>query len=82
MHAIRQTMRIPPILHKPFCYRAGFHQENLKNHSIIGMSQLSQFWHMLATLTGKHLKNANESIKGDILVAFREGCGHQLDLRL
>jgi hypothetical protein len=46
------------------------------------MSQLSQFWHMLATLTGKHPKNANESITGDILVAFREGCGHQLDLRL
>jgi hypothetical protein len=37
---------------------------------------------MLATLHGKHLKNVDESITGDILVAFHEGCGHRRDLRL
>jgi hypothetical protein len=46
------------------------------------MSQLSQFWHMLATLPSKHLKKANVNVTGDILVAFREGHGHRIDLRL
>jgi hypothetical protein len=41
MHAVRQSMHIPLILHKPFCYTTGFHQEILKNRSIVGMSQFS-----------------------------------------
>jgi hypothetical protein len=40
-HAVWQVMRIPPILHKPFHYTAGFHQEIVKNRSIEGMSKLS-----------------------------------------
>jgi hypothetical protein len=74
-------MRIPPILHKPFCYTAGFHQEILMNQSIVGISQLSQLRHMFATLFYKHMKNANESITSDILIAFPQGCGHRLYLR-
>jgi hypothetical protein len=37
---------------------------------------------MLAPFPHKHLKNANESIAGNILIAFHEGGGHRLDLLL
>jgi hypothetical protein len=82
MHAIRQAMRIPPILYKPFHYTACFQWENLKNQSIVGMSKFSQLWHMLTTSPREHLKNDNESVTSDILVALCEGCGHRLDLHL
>jgi hypothetical protein len=45
-------------------------------------NELSLLRHMLKTSPDEHLKNANESITSDILVALHEGCGHRLDLHL
>jgi hypothetical protein len=46
------------------------------------MSKVSQLRHMLTTSPNEHLKNANESVTSDILVALRKGCGHRLYLCL
>jgi hypothetical protein len=64
-----------------FFYTVDLYQEILKNRIIVGISQLSQLRHMLATFSGKHMKNANESVTCDIFVAFRKSCWHRLNLR-
>jgi hypothetical protein len=73
-------MLSPPILHEPLRYPAGFRWEILKEQSITGKELVFQLRKMLAPFPCKHIENANESIAGNILIAFCEGSGHCCDL--
>jgi hypothetical protein len=64
------------------CYSASFHGKIPKDRSITGKSQFLYLWHMFTSFSRNHLENTNESVAGNVLVAFRKGGGHRPNLLL